>query len=309
MEALLNTPRAIWQLLPNWLRGMLRVMRPRQWAKNILIFVPIAFDRQISLVHLDPLLRVIAAFVLFCVAASAVYVINDLVDVERDRQHPKKKYRPIASGQLSIPIARVMAVVMPILAVGGALLFSLPLALILFAYLVKQIAYSFYFKNVVIMDVMLLAAGYILRIIAGVVVITVTNFSPWLYVCAGSFALFLAVAKRRQELIKLGAIAQEVRPAYKDYNLALLDDMLRLVTTSSVITYTLYTVEAKTNLGGPAMLLTVPFVVYGIFRYLYLMHVKGEGGAPDELLFKDRPLLIDIVLFALLAGAIIYVKL
>ena len=160
-----------------------------------------------------------------------------------------------------------------------------------------------------LVDVIVLAAGYVLRVIAGVVVITVTNFSPWLYVCAGALSLFLAVGKRRQELILLGTSAQDVRSTYKEYNMPLLDDMLRMVTTSSVIAYTLYTVDAKTSLGGPAMLLTVPFVVYGIFRYLYLMHVKGEGGAPDELLFKDRPLLIDIVLFSLLAGAIIYVKL
>jgi 4-hydroxybenzoate polyprenyltransferase len=182
------------------------------------------------------------------------------------------------------------------------------LAAILLIYLLKQIAYSFYLKHVVIVDVLILAAGYVLRVIAGVVVITVTNFSPWLYVCVGAGSLFLAVAKRRQELLRLGSGAQDIRMTYKEYNMALLDDMMRMVTTSSVITYTLYTVEAKTNLGGPAMLLTVPFVVYGVFRYLYLMHVKGEGGAPDELLFQDRPLLIDIILFVLLAGAIIYIR-
>ncbi len=306
MEGLLNGPMTIWRILPVWLRGLVRGMRPRQWVKNGLIFLPILFDRQLT--HLDPLLRVSLTFVLFCLASSAVYLMNDAVDVGRDRLDPKKRLRPIASGQLPIRLAIAVAIFLPIVAVAIALTYSPLLAVILLIYLLKQIAYSFYLKHVVIIDVLILAAGYVLRVIAGVVVITVTNFSPWLYVCVGAGSLFLAVAKRRQELLRLGNGAQDVRLTYKEYNMALLDDMMRMVTTSSVITYTLYTVEAKTNLGGPAMLLTVPFVVYGVFRYLYLMHVQGEGGAPDELLFKDRPLLIDIILFVLLAGAIIYIR-
>ncbi len=301
----MDGPMRVWKLLPDQLRGLLRGMRPRQWSKSALVFLPIIFDRQIG--HLDALLRVSAAFVLFSLVASAIYITNDIVDVENDRLHPKKQHRAIASGQLSLPLAIVAAVVLPLFSIAAALTFSPALALILVVYYLKQLAYSFYLKNVVLVDVIVLAAGYILRVIAGVVVITVTNFSPWLYVCAGMLSLFLAVGKRRQELILLGDTAPDVRATYKDYNMPLLDDMLRMVTTSSVIAYTLYTVDAKTSLGGPAMLLTVPFVVYGIFRYLYLMHVKGEGGAPDEVLFKDRPLLIDIVLFFLAAGAIIYV--
>jgi 4-hydroxybenzoate polyprenyltransferase len=288
--------------------GLVRAMRPKQWAKNGLIFIPVLFDHKISLSNPEPFLRVVLAFIMFSIAASAVYLINDIRDVEADRLHPKKRNRPIASGQLSMEIAIAGAIIMPIVAVGGALLFSIPLAIILVVYILKQIAYSYYFKHIVILDVIVLAAGHILRVIAGAVVITVTNFSPWLYVCTGAGALFLAVAKRRQELILLGVDAQDVRATYKEYNMPLLDDMLRLVMTSCLLSYTLYTVEAKTNLGGPAMLLTVPFIVYGIFRYLYLMHVKGEGGAPDELLFKDRPLLIDIVLFLLVAGFIIYAR-
>jgi 4-hydroxybenzoate polyprenyltransferase len=251
---------------------------------------------------------VVAAFILFTMATSAIYLINDLVDVERDRQHPKKRFRPIASGELPVRVAQTLAVVLPITSVGLALTFSAPLALVLAAYLAKQFAYSFWLKHIVILDVMVLAAGYILRILAGVAVITVTNFSPWLYVCAGSFALFLAVGKRRQELIKLGDRAVDVRSTYKDYNMPLLDEMLRLVMTAGMISYTLYTVEARTALGGQTMLLTVPFVLYGVFRYLYLMYVKGEGGAPDEVLFKDRPLLITIVLYLIAAAAIIYLR-
>jgi len=297
-------PSAFWMLLPTWLRGLIRGMRPRQWSKNGLIFLPILFDRQIT--HFDALLRVIIAFVLFCLASSAIYLLNDIVDVERDRLHPKKRFRAIASGQLPMGLAILAAIILPVISVGAALTYSPALALILLVYLAKQVAYSFYFKHVVIVDVILLAAGYVLRVIAGVVVITVTNFSPWLYVCTGALSLFLAVAKRRQELIMLGKDAESARPSFKDYNLPLLDDMLRMVTTSSVLAYTLYTVEAKTSFGGPAMLLTVPFVVYGVFRYLYLMHVKGIGDAPDEVLFKDKPLLLDSILFLLVAGTIIY---
>jgi len=300
-----TTLTSAWQQLPMPIRGLIRTMRPRQWSKNAFIFAALLFDRQ--LYHLEPLLRVIVGFALLCAAASAIYVINDLVDIESDRLHPRKRLRALPSGQLPIPLAQVAAVVLPIIAVGGALLYSPPLALVLTAYLILHIAYSFYLKSIVIIDVFAIAAGFILRVIAGVVVITVSNFSPWLYVCAGALSLFLAVGKRRQELILLAGAAGDVRATYKEYNLPLLDDMLRMVTTSAVISYTLYTFQATTSLAPNIMLLTVPFVIYGIFRYLYLIHVKGEGGAPDELLFKDRPLLIDVILWAVLSGALIYI--
>jgi 4-hydroxybenzoate polyprenyltransferase len=306
LESSVNGPVAMWRLVPIWVRGLVRTMRPKQWIKNFLVFIPILFDRQISLSNPGRLLVVSLTFVLFCMVAGSVYLLNDAVDVERDRLHPNKRFRPIASGELPIRLAVVVAVIMPIVAIGIALSFSLPLALVLLVYILKQIGYSFYFKNIVLIDVLVLASGYILRVIAGAVVIPVANFSPWLYVCIGMLSLFLAVGKRRQELILLGHGAQDVRATYKDYNMALLDDMLRMVMTSSIITYTLYTVEAKTSLGGPAMMLTLPFAVYGIFRYLYLMHVKGEGGAPDEVVLKDKPLMVTAALFILVAGLIIY---
>jgi 4-hydroxybenzoate polyprenyltransferase len=173
-------------------------------------------------------------------------------------------------------------------------------------YIVLHILYSFYLKNIVLIDVFAIAAGFILRVIAGAVVITVANFSPWLYVCAGGLSLFLAVGKRRQELISMQGDATKVRPIFKEYNLPLLDDMLRMVTTATVISYTFYTFEAQTSRAPNVMLLTVPFVVYGIFRYLYLIHVRGEGGAPDELLFKDRVLLLDIIIWGLTIVFILY---
>jgi 4-hydroxybenzoate polyprenyltransferase len=306
MATLLKTPRLLWQSLPSQVRGLIRALRPRQWSKNAFIFAAILFDRQLA--SLQPFLRVLAGFVLLCCAASAIYLINDIADVDRDRLHPKKKFRAIASGQLSIRWAVIASIILPIVAVGGALLYSLPLALVLVAYLALHITYSYYLKNIVIIDVFAIAAGFILRVLAGVVVITVTNFSPWLYVCAGALSLFLAVGKRRQELILLAGNAVDVRTTYKEYNMALLDDMLRMVTTSCVLSYTFYTFEAKTLFAPNVMLLTVPFVVYGIFRYLYLIHVKGEGGAPDELLFKDRVLLLDIVLWVLTVIVLIYIR-
>jgi len=306
MATLLKTPRVLWQSLPNELRGLIRALRPRQWSKNAFIFAAILFDRQLTELH--AFLRVLVGFVLLCFTASAIYLINDIVDIERDKLHPKKKFRAIPSGQLPIRWAVIVAVFLPIVAIGGALTYSLPLALVLVGYLALHITYSFYLKNIVIIDVFAIAAGFVLRVLAGVVVITVTNFSPWLYVCAGALSLFLAVGKRRQELILLAGNAVDVRTTYKEYNMALLDDMLRMVTTSCVLSYTFYTFEAKTLFAPNVMLLTVPFVVYGIFRYLYLIHVKGEGGAPDELLFKDRVLLLDIFLWVLTVIVLIYIR-
>jgi 4-hydroxybenzoate polyprenyltransferase len=308
MGTLLQTTQTLWRTLPDPLRGLIRAMRPRQWSKNAFIFAAILFDRQLFVPH--TLLRVMVGFVLLCFVASAIYLINDVVDVERDRLHPKKKLRPIPSGQLPISLAITAGIVLAIVGVGGALLYSLPLALVLLAYLAIHIAYSFYLKNVVLVDVFTIAAGFILRVLAGVVVITVANFSPWLYVCAGALSLFLAVGKRRQELILLtgNGNAGDVRATYKEYNLPLLDDMLRLVTTSCVLAYTFYTFEATTSLAPNVLLLTVPFVVFGVFRYLYLIHVKGEGGAPDELLFKDKVLLADIVLWVLAVILLIYLR-
>ncbi|NDJ77597.1 MAG: decaprenyl-phosphate phosphoribosyltransferase [Chloroflexi bacterium] len=295
-----------WRILPEPVRGLIRIMRPKQWPKNGFVFAGIMFDQQLT--DPDSLLRVIFAFVLLCLSASAIYVINDLVDIERDRQHPKKRNRPLPSGQLPVSWAITAAVIMPVAILGTSLAYNLALTAVLAGYLALQTAYSFWLKNIVIIDVFAVAGGFVLRVVAGVVVIDVTSFSPWLYVCAGLLALFLGIGKRRQEFILMGDKAETYRPSYKEYNLPLLDDMLRMVTTGTVLTYILYTIEAETiRSNGHKMLLTVPFVLYGIFRYLYLMHVKGEGGAPDELLFKDMPLLGTAVLWGLTVGVVLYV--
>ncbi len=306
MHSVKTALRPMWNILPVPLRGLLVTMRPIQWAKNGFVFAAILFDRQFT--QAEPLLRVGSTFILLCLAASSIYLINDLVDMERDRLHPRKRNRPLASGQLPVSWAIAAAAVLPLIALAGSLLLTWKLTAVLLAYLALHIAYSFFLKNIVLLDVFAIAGGFVLRVVAGIVVIEVTHFSPWLYLCAGLLALFLAIGKRRQELILLAEDAENVRAAYKDYNMALLDDMLRMVTTGSVLAYMLYTVEATTiRVNGYSMMLTIPFVIYGIFRYLYLIHVRGQGSAPDELLFEDVPLLLAVVLWVGTAGVVLYV--
>lgn len=288
------------------LSGLIRTMRPRQWTKNVLIYAGLVFDRQLFVA--DAFLRVTLSFFLLCLVASTIYIINDLVDIERDRLHPVKKNRPIPSGKLPVRVAIVAAILLPAFALGISALYSPSFTIVLVLYFVLHILYSFVLKNIVIIDIMAITAGFVLRVAAGVVVVQVANFSPWLYACSALLALFLAIGKRRQELIMLADNAENFRATYKSYNLTLLDEMLRLVTISTFITYLLYTVEAQTILvaNTNVALITVPFVLYALFRYMYLIYVKGEGSAPDEVLLKDYPLLISILLWGLTFIAIIY---
>lgn len=306
MHTVKTALRPLWQLLPEPVRGLIVTMRPIQWSKNGFVFAGLLFDQQLT--KPEPLARVLVTFVLLCLAASAIYLVNDLVDIERDRLHPRKRQRPLPSGQVPQSWAVATAVMLPAIALLGSLLLTWKLTAVLLAYLALHLAYSFFLKNVVLLDVFAIAAGFILRVVAGIVVIHVARFSPWLYVCAGLLALFLAIGKRRQELLLLAENAGDVRATYKDYNMPLLDDMLRMVTTGSVLTYMLYTIEAPTiRTNGYNMMLTIPFVIYGIFRYLYLIHVRGEGSAPDELLFEDVPLLATVVLWVGAVGLVLYV--
>lgn len=286
--------------------GLIRTMRPRQWTKNVIIYAGLVFDGQ--LLMLNSLLRVTAAFVLLCLVASTIYIINDLVDIEADRQHPRKKKRPLPSGQLSPRTAIAAAVLIPLFSLAAAVYLSPQFAVVLILYFVIHVLYSFWLKNIVIIDIMAITGGFVLRVAAGVVVVQVANFSPWLYACTGLLALFLAIGKRRQELILLAENAQNIRVTYKDYNLALLDEMLRLVMTGTFVAYLLYTVESQTIMVANTnlALITVPFVLYGLFRYMYLIYVRNEGSAPDELLLQDRPLLASIVLWGLTFIAILY---
>lgn len=286
--------------------GLIRTLRPRQWTKNILIFAGIVFDGQLFIA--DSFIRITISFFLLCLISGSVYIINDLVDVESDRQHPVKRNRAIASGQLPVGIAGIAAIILPLITLAGAVFMSRGFALILLTYLVLQLLYSFRLKHVVILDVLAVAAGFVLRVAAGVFVVPVERFSPWLYGCIALLALFLIIGKRRQEYLELAENAGKLRRSLQSYNLPLLDDMLRMVMTSTLIAYVLYAIESPSPLlaGNNLALLTVPFVLYGMFRYLYLIHVKGEGSAPEEVLLKDRPLQISILLWGLTFVIILY---
>ena len=284
---------------------IIRSMRPRQWPKNAFVFVALLFDRKLF----DPasVLAVFGAFVLLCLMSGAVYLINDLVDIESDRRHPTKKNRPLPSGRLDPRVATVSAVFLAGGSLIGGFLLSPELAIILVVYLLSQIAYQFKLKHVVLLDVLTIAAGFILRIAAGVVVIDVERFSPWLYVFGGFLALFMALGKRRAELVLLGADAVSHRAILDDYNLDLIDRLQAIVTTSAVVAYSLYTFLAEGLPQNHAMMLTIPFVLYAIFRYLYLIHVRGEGGAPEEILLRDRPLQITMALYGVVTFIALYV--
>ena len=289
----------------NNLVGLLRTMRLRQWIKSVIVYAALVFDGKLFVP--DLFLKTTIIFFAFCLISSSVYIINDLVDMEQDRQHPRKRNRPLASGQLQPTLAVGAASVLAVLSLAAAFWLSPWAGVILLVYLGQNIAYSFWLKNIVIIDVMVLALGFLLRVLAGVVVVEVQNFSPWLYVCVTLLALFLGFGKRRQEIVLLEDEAANHRAILSEYNLPLLDQIIGMVVTATLVAYTFYSFDATTALAHSKMLLTVPFVFYMLARYLYLVHVKHLGGAPDELLLEDRPLLINSILWAVSVVALIYV--
>ena len=283
---------------------IIRSMRPRQWPKNAFVFVALLFDRK--LFDLNSLLPVLGTFVLLCLMSGAVYLMNDLADIESDRQHPTKRNRPLPSGRLNPRVAGAAAVLLAVFSLVAGYLLKWELAAILLLYLVTQIAYTFRLKHVVLIDVLTIAAGFVLRIAAGVVVIEVERFSPWLYIFGGFLALFMALGKRRHELVLLGGEAANHRAILDDYNLDLIDRLQSIVTTSAVVSYSLYTFLAEGLPENHAMMLTIPFVLYGIFRYLYLIHIRNEGGAPEEILLRDRPFQINLLFYGLMVFIALY---
>ena len=284
--------------------ALLQTMRPRQWPKNGFVFVALLFDRQ--LFQPESILRTILAFILLCFMSSAVYIMNDLVDIEADRQHPRKRLRPLPAGRLNPTLAAAAAIVLALGSLLTAFFLSTIFGAILFAYLVTQIAYTLWLKHVVIIDVFIIATGFILRIASGVAVITpVQRFSPWLYIFGGFLALFMALGKRRHELVYLGDEAGNHRAILQEYSLDLLDKLIGIVTTSAIVAYSLYTFLADGLPDNDLMMLTIPFVIYGMFRYLYLIHVRHEGGAPEEILLRDRPMQIALLLAGLVVFAVV----
>jgi 4-hydroxybenzoate polyprenyltransferase len=282
---------------------LLRSMRPRQWTKNAIVLVGLVFSLELD--KPQQVARAVLALVAFILLSSAVYLINDLVDMEKDRLHPTKRLRPLASGALAPRVAIVAAAVALAAGLLTSLLLSLPLAAIATGYLGLQAVYSAVLKHAVILDVMALAAGFVLRAVAGAVAVGVP-ISPWLYVCTLLLALFLALGKRRQELLLLTDGAAGHRPSLTHYSVGMVDELLQVVTTSLLVAYMLYTFFAENLPRNRAMMLTIPFVLYGVFRYLYLVHGRGEGGSPEEVLLRDRPTMVCVLLWGLTVVTILY---
>ena len=279
-------------------------MRPKQWIKNLLIYTALVFDQQ--LFEPIPFLRTTVGFIAFCLGASAIYIINDLADLEQDKLHPVKKKRPLASGQLDPRIARITAILLLITSVTLGFGLSPGFGAVLLTYLVLTLLYSFKLKHIPIIDVLILAAGYVLRVAAGVMIITVQRFSPWMYVCVTLLALFMGLGKRRAEMVLMAEEANSSRRVLDGYTLPFIDQLIAIVSSTTIVAYSLYTFSAQNLPDNHTMMLTIPFVIYGIFRYLYLIHVENKGGAPEELVLTDKPLMATGLLWGLSVVAVLY---
>lgn len=284
---------------------LLRAMRPKQWTKNVFFFAALVFDHKL----LEPtfFLPALAGFALLCLTSGTVYLINDLVDLEKDRLHPLKRHRPLASGRLSKSVALEAAVAFVVIGQPLGYLLHPSFGLILSAYLLLQLAYSFWLKHVVLIDVLAIATGFVLRVAAGVAMVDVARFSPWLYVCMTFLALFLGLGKRRHELNLLKTDANNHRAILDQYSIALLDQLITIVVAGTIIAYAFYTFSAEGLPENHLMMLTIAFVVYAHFRYLYLIHVRGEGGAPEEILLGDRPFILNALAWGASVIAIFYI--
>jgi 4-hydroxybenzoate polyprenyltransferase len=287
-------------------------MRPKQWIKNLLLFAGFVFTlnerwHPFSPEMWDYLWRSAAAFLLFSLLSSSIYLINDVIDVEKDRLHPTKRNRPIASGALAPRTAIVFAVFLMIVALGGGAWLSLPFAGVAAGYLVMQFGYVFGLKQVALLEVFVLAIGFVLRAIAGALVIH-AEISPWLYIVTLLGSLFLALSKRRNELMLLDSGAGHHRKILESYTPALLDSLTSVVASSTIMAYSLYTFTSPKLPRNNLMMLTIPLVIFGLFRYLYLAHSHNEGGSPEDVFLKDKPLIITIVLWIVTAGIILELR-
>ena len=286
--------------------ALLKTMRLRQWTKNGFVFFALIFDKQ--LFQPEAFIRTLEGFFLFCLTSSAVYLLNDVADVEADRQHPEKKHRPIASGKLPLNMAWSAAIVLVLVTLPGAFFLAPALAIILALYLFINILYSQWLKHVPIIDVMIVSTGFVLRVAAGVTLITVERFSPWLYVITTLFSLYIGLGKRRAEMTLLEEGAGSHRKVLDGYTLPLLDQYITIVSGTTIVTYSLYTFTAPNLPENHSMMLTIPFVVYGIFRYLQLIQTGNAAGAPDEVALKDRPLQVTVLLWGLAVIAVFYLS-
>jgi len=273
--------------------ALIKSMRPKQWPKNGFLFAALIFDRQ--LMYTPALVDTILGFILFCILSGSVYLLNDLGDLEADRQHPKKRFRPLAAGDLPVRFAQTAIVVNIAVVLPLSYLLSPLFALFAILYFILNIVYTKWLKHIPILDIMVLASFYVLRVGAGVVLIEVTRFSPWLYVFTTFIALFLGVGKRRAELNLLAVDANSHRRVLDGYSMPMLDQLMTIVSSMALMTYSLYTFSAPNLPDNHVMMLTIPFVIFGIFRYIYLVQIKQSGGAPEDVLLTDHPLQLAIL--------------
>jgi len=280
-------------------KNLIKSMRPKQWVKNCFVFAGLIFSK--SFFQLELILRTIYCFAFFSMVSGVVYIINDIIDADKDALHPVKCKRPIAAGRLGSSQALVFSLILLVASLTMALIFDIKLFIILLVYFLLILSYSLALKNIVILDVIVLSAGFVLRTVAGATVIDVW-ISPWLILCTTLLALFLALNKRKSELHVMADKAGEHRKNLEQYTPGLIDNMLSVITSTTVMSYSLYTFS--TGKSG-YMMLTIPFVLYGIFRYQYLVSSKDMGGSPEVTLFKDKPLLINIVLWIVASAVIV----
>jgi len=287
------------------LNAIFRSMRLRQWVKNGLLFAGLVFDRQLN--NWPAVLTVLQGFLAYGLVSSGVYLMNDLIDLKQDKAHPKKRLRPIAAGELPISIARWTAAILIMAGLGMGFILSPEFASIAFFALVLNLAYSLKLKHIPIVDVIVLAGFYVIRVAAGVALVSVDRFSPWLYVFTTFAALFMGVGKRRAEINMADHSAGKTRKVLAGYTSEFLDQFLLAVLTLAILTYSLYTFSAPNLPENHSMMLTIPFVIYGFFRYLYLVQVERSGEAPEEILYQDRPIQYTLLLWGLAVLIIFYI--
>lgn len=273
--------------------GLIRLLRPKQWTKNLLLFAALLFS--FEEIRTETILATVLGFILFSLVAGCVYILNDYVDRDRDRQHPVKKFRPMASGQVNPSHALLFGIILLILSVGTAFMMNPLFGVLCVVYFLLNVSYSFVLKHLVILDMMTIAAGFVLRAIAGGVLIHVP-FTPWFLICTMLLSLFLAIGKRRNELTLLEGNTGSHRKVLDNYSITLLDQFNTIVTTATIISYSLFTFTSDRSIH---LMWTIPLVIYGMFRYLYLIHMKNQGGSPDRVLFEDKPILITVMLYVI----------
>jgi 4-hydroxybenzoate polyprenyltransferase len=283
---------------------LIAALRPRQWTKNGLIFVALAFT--LNLQERSLLVRSVATFVCFCALSSAGYLLNDVVDVEADRAHPTKRLRPIAAGQMPVAFALGLGIVLAGVGLAGAFLINPLLGVLALAYVLLTAVYSMTLKHLVLLDIFGIAGGFVLRAAAGAVAIDVP-ISPWLYIATLLGALLIALGKRRTELATLGVeAAVGHRRNLESYSLEFIDQLILVISSTALMTYALYTFSAENLPRNHSMMLTIPVVLYGLFRYLFLVREGDVGASPEELLFRDRPMLAAVAVWAFMAVTILY---